>query len=453
MPTYQQQRPLFRPIQVGPTPPQVSPQFSDNVPSPTSTIPKLGSKRGRITAIACVPCKKRKSKCNGLQPVCNTCAMKGSTCNYDMRQEHRWQGTLRVNVKKLEQELEEVKSVLPLLATTSQKEAATRLALEIQTNGFSEHSAEEIKNILQGPRTSQPSEEADTAVGSLGGRSRRSAANQEPLPAYYMEYDQNVGPSMQQALAQPTEVCRLIFVRMDSGAAKQHESSDSGHDASVIACVHMNHPMPQTSSTVSPITYVVTTFREAKRQLRADGCPMPKVFGLPQVDYNAILAGETDFALEQPLSVWVARITNVFFSKVGLPEKLALAGMLRDVMKWQICPSKQNFEKLPEWVRPTQNQTVIPHDPTIDFLPWPAVRDYFLHNQEQHVAGVLGNSLSVNWAYEESRMFFYDSNSGILMLSPAFEEHIRNIDNWSLAPSIFEQMPYLMGKVRMTGIH
>lgn len=237
MPAYQQ-RPLFRPIQVGPSPPQLSSQSSDNTPSPTTTTPKLGSKRGRITAIACVPCKKRKSKvrvqrpaarrppqtntaarqCNGLQPVCNTCAMKGSTCSYDMRQEHRWQGTLRVNVKKLEQELEEVKSVLPLLATSSQREAATRLAIEIQNNGFSEHSADEIRKILEGPRTTRPgSDDAAPAVGSSSssssmGADRKSdvtatAATPESMPAYYTAYEQTVSPGFAQGLPTTTEVC------------------------------------------------------------------------------------------------------------------------------------------------------------------------------------------------------------------------------------------------------
>lgn len=143
--------------------------------------------------------------------------MKGSTCSYDMRQEHRWQGTLRVNVKKLEQELEEVKSVLPLLATSSQREAATRLALEIQNNGFSEHSAEEMRKILEGPRTTRP--EADGGAPAVGSSSSSSiggdqksdvtatAATPESMPAYYSGYEQSVSPGFAQGLPTTTEVC------------------------------------------------------------------------------------------------------------------------------------------------------------------------------------------------------------------------------------------------------
>lgn len=141
--------------------------------------------------------------------------MKGSTCSYDMRQEHRWQGTLRVNVKKLEQELEEVKSVLPLLATSSQREAATRLALEIQNNGFSEHSAEEMRKILEGPRTTRP--DADGGAPAVGSSSSMSGdqksdvtatgATPESIPAYYSGYEQSVSPGFAQGLPTTTEVC------------------------------------------------------------------------------------------------------------------------------------------------------------------------------------------------------------------------------------------------------
>lgn len=402
MPAYQQ-RPLFRPIQVGPSPPQLSSQSSDNTPSPTTTTPKLGSKRGRITAIACVPCKKRKSKCNGLQPVCNTCAMKGSTCSYDMRQEHRWQGTLRVNVKKLEQELEEVKSVLPLLATSSQREAATRLALEIQNNGFSEHSAEEMRKILEGPRTTRP--EADGGAPAVGSSSSSSiggdqksdvtatAATPESMPAYYSGYEQSVSPGFAQGLPTTTEAqwsthpllttgdsgvwmpdgtfspphVQASPYREDSGApavlpqgklVAQHHLAPSittmrvftdlhhskqailGSGASPIpiAAHAMNHPtmnfQPNLThgSSINPVTYTYSTFREGKRQARADGESDQKVFGQRENDIHALLSGETDFDPQQPLSAWAPRVANVFFHGVAIPERLAACEILKEVM-------------------------------------------------------------------------------------------------------------------------
>ncbi|KAK8157086.1 hypothetical protein IWX90DRAFT_508721 [Phyllosticta citrichinensis] len=487
MPAYHQ-RQMFRPILVGPSPPQLSSQSSDNTPSPTTTTPKLGSKRGRITAIACVPCKKRKSKCNGLQPVCNTCALKGSACSYDMRQEHRWQGTLRVNVKKLEQELEEVKSVLPLLATSSQREAATKLAFEISKRGFSEHSADEIRKMLGGSKVDVPQAEGSTPTAESAGENSDSkndlSESPEDVTQYYPGFDQNVSPGFENAIPTASEnhtwTAHSLLGTGDSGvwipdgafspnpnvspyredsagpAALSAESSKQNIMASSAADLSAHHsvmgfdpPVSPGTTNVSPITYVFAMYRDSKRAQRADGDSPQKVFGSDSNEIDAILGGETGFSQEQSLTTWVPRVVNVFFSAAGLAEKLAVAELVKDWMQWQIWPSRQNLERLPRWIQPTQFQKVIPHDLTIDILPWPAVRDFFLHNPELYMSGDLFNHLSINWTLEDSRMFYCEPESGKFVLSAAFKEHIGNLSNWSFAPEVFEQMPYLIGKDTM----
>ncbi|KAK7530587.1 uncharacterized protein J3D65DRAFT_606856 [Phyllosticta citribraziliensis] len=470
MPAYHQ-RQMFRPILVGPSPPQLSSQSSDNTPSPTTTTPKLGSKRGRITAIACVPCKKRKSKCNGLQPVCNTCALKGSACSYDMRQEHRWQGTLRVNVKKLEQELEEVKSVLPLLATSSQREAATKLAFEISKRGFSEHSADEIRKMLGGSKVDAPQAEGSTPTAESAGENSDSkndlSESPEDVTQYYPEFDQNVSPGFENAIPTASErrlgwssgvVGRKVIGvdRSKLAAADESFSSKQNIMASSAADLSAHHsvmgfdtPVSPGTTNVSPITYVFAMYRDSKRAQRADGDSSQKVFGSDSNEIDAILGGETGFSQEQSLTTWVPRVVNVFFSAAGLAEKLAVAELVKDWMQWQIWPSRENLERLPRWIQPTQFQKVIPHDLTIDILPWPAVRDFFLHNPELYMSGDLFNHLSINWTLEDSRMFYCEPESGKFVLSAAFKEHIGNLSNWSFAPEVFEQMPYLIGKDTM----
>lgn len=202
---------MYRPIQVGPAPPQRTIEPGQEPPTPNVTNPKLQSKRGRITAIACVPCKKRKSKvrldrsgstglsltnslrtqCNGIRPTCNTCAQKGTQCGYDMGEEHRWQGTLRVNVRKLEKELEDLKSILPLFATSSEREAAAKLAVEIQENGFAARSVEEVRRILQGegPMTEAPPIRGNTTTRSV---TRLEVPSSSFTSGYTPEGDSNV---------------------------------------------------------------------------------------------------------------------------------------------------------------------------------------------------------------------------------------------------------------------
>ena len=67
-----------------------------------------------------------------------------------MEEDQRWQAGLRMNVKRLEQELQQMKSILPDLATAPDRETAHRIALEVQESGFSEHSAAEFQRALRG---------------------------------------------------------------------------------------------------------------------------------------------------------------------------------------------------------------------------------------------------------------------------------------------------------------
>jgi len=122
-----------------------------------------------------------------------------------MDAEQRWQGGLRQNVRRLERELNDLKSLLPLIATTSKRESAERLALEIQQHGFSQHSVEQMRRILHehspdpeeeevNEEMASPSEEYEEAEseelleeGSLTGF---DSLYQEPFQSTYAESSQ-----------------------------------------------------------------------------------------------------------------------------------------------------------------------------------------------------------------------------------------------------------------------
>ncbi|KAI4831262.1 hypothetical protein E4T44_09600, partial [Aureobasidium sp. EXF-8845] len=66
---------------VSPSPPQSTSQTSTSNTSVPSSKPKR-----RQTLAACRPCRKRKSKCDGARPRCNTCIDKASPCVYSVEE-------------------------------------------------------------------------------------------------------------------------------------------------------------------------------------------------------------------------------------------------------------------------------------------------------------------------------------------------------------------------------
>ncbi|KGQ03050.1 hypothetical protein BBAD15_g11742 [Beauveria bassiana D1-5] len=76
--------------------------LADNVPD-NSSVPK--PKR-----LACMICRKRKLKCDGLRPSCSTCSRLGHSCAYD--EQRRKSGPKRGYVKALEERLKQVETLL-----------------------------------------------------------------------------------------------------------------------------------------------------------------------------------------------------------------------------------------------------------------------------------------------------------------------------------------------------
>lgn len=53
--------------------------------------------------------------------------------------------------------------------------------------------------------------------------------------------------------------------------------------------------------------------------------------------------------------------------------------------------------------------------------------------------------LSVNWPYDAWDAIIKDETTGEVVISPAFEEHIRILENWSLGPEFARAFPSLNG--------
>lgn len=137
----------------------------------------------------------------------------------------------------------------------------------------------------------------------------------------------------------------------------------------------------------------------------------------------------------------------------SVPTRIALMYILSHLMRWLVCRNKQSYDKLPEFLKPTLLQRTVPHPAWVDVITWPEARDNIIRNKIwQDVSfdefrRVTGRCMSINWPYADSGAFFdlgLDLGDGQnLTLSPIFEQHIRNADNWTLSKSTALQFPFM----------
>ena len=83
-----------------------------------------------------------------MRPKCNTCQSKNLSCVYDVSEDGKTTTQLRAHVKRLAKELDDMKSIVSLLAMAPDRATAANWASELEKNGFAHHSADEVKKAL-----------------------------------------------------------------------------------------------------------------------------------------------------------------------------------------------------------------------------------------------------------------------------------------------------------------
>ncbi|KAK3671894.1 hypothetical protein LTR78_008260 [Recurvomyces mirabilis] len=85
------------------------------------------SKR-RAVSSACIPCRKRKSKCDGAVPSCSTCtAVYRTECQYDADSDHRRKGALKRDIQCLQQQNDALDVIVASLKSLPENDAVSLL--------------------------------------------------------------------------------------------------------------------------------------------------------------------------------------------------------------------------------------------------------------------------------------------------------------------------------------
>ncbi|GKU20966.1 unnamed protein product [Fusarium langsethiae] len=199
-----------------------------------------------------------------------------------------------------------------------------------------------------------------------------------------------------------------------------------------------------------PLDSLLLDFLSERRQRAADGLPTQDVVG-PRYPSVSSLLNPANSAYSHPLSKVFTDILATFPDISTLPERVAVLYMMFLVMRWQIEPTQENYDRLPEWMVPLPCQTTISHSAWLDHIPFPKMRERLIldHNPSLYPFDnffvPFTTTLSLSWPYEETDTLLQDPESDELMINPVFERHLRNLDNWKLGDAFAKAFPNLAG--------
>lgn len=183
----------------------------------------------------------------------------------------------------------------------------------------------------------------------------------------------------------------------------------------------------------------------AERELQAtEGVPLFELAGPADPDFSGILRPERIPCIH-PVPRLFIDVLSKFPGFARLPERVAAVYLTHCVLRWQVAPTQENYDRLPEWMKPTPLQLSHRHPCWMTYVPWPAARDELVRNQHSYPFDdwfiPLSTNLSLNWPYHDNDTLSYKSGSDEMLINPLFEQHVRNLDNWSLGPAFAEAYP------------
>ncbi|KAF2438534.1 hypothetical protein P171DRAFT_436997 [Karstenula rhodostoma CBS 690.94] len=269
--------------------------------------------------------------------------------------------------------------------------------------------------------------------------------------------------------------------------------SGLGHHAPILV-PHLT--LPRNVPTTCPLDAILLDFLTERQNRAAQGDHIRTIVGPLYPNFTPIVHPERNVGAH-PLSKLFTDILRTFPDVCGLPEQVAIVYIMFLVMRWQIEPTAENYDRLPDWVTPRASQLFVPHAVWNDHLPWPKLRDRLINSPTPVPFDAFfipfTTTISLNWPYEPcdcllpasklhapslsatssipaSSPYSTAVNAGSptgphtphaastpgvpkedeeWLINPAFESHLRNLNNWSLGAAFRSAFPAFGDAVRI----
>lgn len=210
--------------------------------------------------------------------------------------------------------------------------------------------------------------------------------------------------------------------------------------------------LPHNILSTCPLDGLLLDFIAERRQRRAEGMTDQEVIGPPYPSFFCLFRPERG-VYTHPMSRFFTDILSTFPDISSPPEQVAILYVMFLVMRWEVSPSQETYERLPEWIRPIASQLYTPHPIWIDYLPWPGLRDKLVACYPRFPFDNFfipyTTTVSLNWPYRLMNTLSTKADTEELAINPVFEEHLRDLGNWSLGPAFAKAHPALAETVRI----
>ncbi|KAI7774356.1 hypothetical protein LA080_008855 [Diaporthe eres] len=138
-------------------------------------------------------------------------------------------------------------------------------------------------------------------------------------------------------------------------------------------------------------------------------------------------------------------------ARVAEPERLAMGWVSYIFSRWRIIPTRENFARMPHFLRPTAEQIIQPHPPRIDMIPWPSLRIALMsqHSDSQldEILELLACCLKLRWPWGKEFLRMRDDGSRELV--DEFLQMVMSLDGWGITREFAVAYPNLVEGLKL----
>ncbi|EME44848.1 hypothetical protein DOTSEDRAFT_87360 [Dothistroma septosporum NZE10] len=197
-----------------------------------------------------------------------------------------------------------------------------------------------------------------------------------------------------------------------------------------------------------PLDYLLIDFHRSRTKMLREGSSKFDAIGPDYPAFAVLLdSNSPEQEHQHPVSALLVDMLSKFPDVAELPEKVAVLYMMFLLLRWLICPCAECYERLPQMMRPVQEQYERTHACWSDYLPWPHMRKTICTSERpvnfDDWFVPYTKTLSLNWHLPNDCILIPagEEERPSLKINPAFEHHLRNLENWSLGSEFQRQYP------------
>ncbi|KAF2021645.1 hypothetical protein BU24DRAFT_362360 [Aaosphaeria arxii CBS 175.79] len=167
--------------------------------------------------------------------------------------------------------------------------------------------------------------------------------------------------------------------------------------------------------------------------------------------YMGIKDGWSSFTewSQSPALKILKEVDQFLFRNLPKIQRLAVAYKSFKLLKYYLNATKEELEKVPEWLRPSSTQSRTKHPVAVDFFAWPTLRDRLVSTHgsvfsNQEMSHAYGNYLRFQWPFSFEDAFFYDDLCQAYYPSPLFERYHRDLKYWTVTQEFYDKFPEMI---------